>query len=222
MLAFLISYGCGSTKQLSNESLDNELFVITGVTGCKESHSGTAVDSQIGEIHCEDVSFAYDYGRYGAVGPRTAEEDFRAAFDTYHFTKFFELVHIDKKVQPIFRDSVEVMKLYKKDGFSESTLYDCSTCNVVAALNFKGSTFYYPTTINMDQLENPPNGIEYFEEDGQVTKLFKDATGRIGAVIAKAPFRRNRDYLSISITESDLSTQQQKVLLQHIQLKKMK
>ncbi len=214
----LATISCSSTKGLTSNGFSNKIFSIDGVTNCKESHSGDAVDSQIGEIHCRNISFTYDYGKYGYRGPETPEESFRNAFDAYHHSKFFMLIHIDRKVSKIFKDSVEIIKILPKSDVDEKFLYQCGTCNAVAHLRFKRKDFYYPTSVNLDIFDQSYDDIIYEHREGQEIKLFSDQDGHRGAAISVLPSRRHRDHLSLSVSSTSLDEEEQSLILNSIRL----
>jgi len=212
------------TKQptLKTGAFENEIFTIAGVTGCKESHSGDAVDSQIGQINCDNISFSYDYGLYGARGPQTLKEQFRSSFDSYHYSKFFEVIHIDSKVQEIFKDSINIEKIELAEKNTEKLLFECEPCNVVAHINFKGKTYYYPTTMNKSSLEKDYSDIQFLTTDNQSIKTYSSENNELAVKITNLPDRRNRPYLALAVKSSNMSIKSQRDILQSIRLQYLK
>jgi len=213
--------GCKSSKKLQASGFENELFAIANVSGCTEGHSGDVVDSQVGKIVCKEAVLSYDYGRYGPKGPMTAVETFDQSFKNYHYSKFFELTHIDKKLYKVFTDSVSVIAVQPAADITEKTLYECSTCNAVATIDFLGKRWYYPTTVHADMLANPAK-LDTATRDNYAIKVYTTETGQQAATLTPVPMTRSSDYLSITITDSQLSEEKQRKLLRSISLKPYK
>jgi len=211
----MIAAGCSSVKDLSSSGFNNDIFSIKGVSNCKESHSGDAVDSQIGNITCDEANFFYDYGKFGARGPQSDIEGFRDAFDAVYYAKFFDLVHIDTKVRPIFKDSVIVTGVMDNSG-SHDLLFDCKTCSKVAALLFKKHTFYYPFDIKASD----SNDLQIVDDNGQRIKLYTNFEKQLAAKVSWLPDRRNSDYLAISVKGSKVPKSELESLLSSIRLVK--
>ena len=220
----LMSMTACKTKQsgLNSGAFENEIFSIAGVTGCKESHSGDAVDSQIGQINCDNISFSYDYGMYGARGPQTPKEQFRASFDSYHYSKFFEIIHIDSKVQELFKDSILVENVVLAEKNTKKLLFDCKPCNAVAHITFRGKSFYYPTTMNKTSLEKDYSKIKFLTTDNQLIKTYSSKEGELAVKVANMPDRRNKPYLSLAVKSSDLPKKSQRPILESTRLRNLK
>lgn len=213
--------GCRSSKKLTTIGFENELFGIATVTGCAEGHSGDAVDSQVGKITCEEVVLSYNYGKYGPKGPMTAVESFEQSFKNYHYSKFLELTHIDPKLYKIFKDSATIVSILPAAEVTKETLFECGTCNAVATIDFLGERWYYPTTVNINQLTDPA-GLEAYISDNTSLKLYTTETGQQAATLTPIPTTRLTDYLSITVTEGKLSKEKQRNLLRSIRLKQNK
>ena len=218
-LLVLLLASCRTTADYQTASYQNAIFAIAGVQGCSEANSGDAVEAQIGIVTCDDFSLSYDYGKYGFRGPQTLEESFEASFAAYHYTKFFELTHIDPKVQKLFIDSVELVNVYEASAVTDSTLFDCSTCNVVAELLFKQKTYLYPTTMNENLVQAAKKQpVQQYTSAGQQIKLYTDATDKQGAVIKPENYQRKDDYLSVTVLETTKKPSEVEKILRSIHL----
>lgn len=221
VLCICMGYSCSTTSKYQKATYQNSIFSMAGVEGCTEANSGDAIDAQIGIVTCEDFTLSYDYGRYGYRGPKTLEESFEASFRAYHYTKFFELTHIDPKVQKLFIDSVQLLKVHKSEAIADSTMFDCGTCNVSAELIFKQRTYFFPTTMNEALVSGGENqGVEVVLTPSQQTKLFVDGAGKQGAVIKLTNHGRKDDYLSVSVIATGKKEADIQKILKSIQLLK--
>ena len=210
---------CGSTKQSYTKGYENDLLTVQHVTQCKEGHSGDAVDSRIGKIVCREATLTYDYGRYGSRGPTTAVEYFEEGFKNYHYSKFFELTHIDSKLHKVFVDSVAILSVVAASEVSEPTLHDCGTCNAVAKIDFLGQLFYYPTTVSAAQMAPTPD-VELTMVGTELRrKIYETDTGQLAATLTPVPRKRKSNYLSISISTDTNDRKLEQLILRSIRLK---
>ncbi len=79
--------------------------------------------------------------------PLPPKWQFKNAFNAVFYNDFFDRIYLDDKVKRIFKDSVAVDTVIRKNQFNGSLMFDCDPCNVVGQLQFKGSKFYYPATL---------------------------------------------------------------------------
>lgn len=210
-------FGCKSKAKMSDHKYHNEIFSIYGVQACKEAHTGDAVDSQIGEINCKDITFTYEFGRYGQRPPLSPEESYREFFDNYHYSKFFELTHVDQKVQKIFKDSVVIVKLHRGPKTNFTTMFDCTTCNAIAELKFKGITWYFPSTVN-ERIFDIEHETTSQSNNYQVIKTYSTNGETLNAGIYHLPYRKQRDFLAIAIKKTSFDVNQQRNILNSIKL----
>ena len=149
-LMIVIFGACKTNKSIAPKGFKNDFMGIEGFK-CSDIPSPDAIDSRVGTIQCDEISFTYDYGNFSNPGPLTPKEEFTRAFDTYHHVKFFENRMIDPKVYRIFLDSVQVVDVSRKKA-SDSLMFSCDPCNATAQLTFMGETYYYPLTLSENQL----------------------------------------------------------------------
>lgn len=142
----IIVASCSSSKmgQRGDKVSGNDLFTIGGDCNFKE---GTGFDSKVGTVQCGDIIFDYDYGKYANAGPITLAEGFMRAFNANYYAKFFEIIHIEAKLNRLFRDSVSVVNIVDKVEDTK-TIFQCQVCSKVANLKFRGRTYGYPFQLN--------------------------------------------------------------------------
>lgn len=214
----LLFMGCKSNKSLSSNNFQNEYFGIKNFK-CDIVQSPNAIDSKVGTIKCENVTFGYDYGKYSYPGPLTTIEEFKNSFDSYYHIKFFEDRMIDKKVYKLFLDSVKVIDVRaKKDD--DKLMYACDPCNTTAELTFMGDTYLFPTTMGENQFNNDNFTVDYKKEGKFIYKYYKMNNGKPGLFAEEIDNRYNtKDCLSLSVIESNLSDEQIEEILRSVYLK---
>ncbi|MEM9548130.1 MAG: hypothetical protein AAGA77_19270 [Bacteroidota bacterium] len=210
--------GCKTQKNVNSEGFQNDYFGIKGLP-CKETIGPDAIDSHLGRLDCENISFTYDFGPFSNPGPLTTKEEFIQSFDTYHHTKLFENRMIDPKVYRIFLDSVKVINVERKND-SHPLLIKCDPCNAVAEMTFLGETYFYPFTMSEKQLDM--EGFTYsFEEKGEfLYKYYQRDNELPGLYITPIKNRyKAKNTLSLRVTETTLSSDQIHQLFQSVFLK---
>jgi len=212
LLIGMIIGSCKTQKSMSAEGFQNEYFGIKGLK-CTDTKSPDAIDSQVGTLDCETISFTYDFGPFSNPGPLTPEEEFRRTFDTYHHNKFFENRMIDPKVYKIFLDSVKVIDVDRKKE-DDRLLIECKPCNAVAEITFLGETYFYPFTLSERQL-NMEGFTCSFEERGEfVYKYFQEDDGLPGLYITPKKNRfKSKNTLSLITKETTLTIDEVQQLL---------
>lgn len=213
----LIFNSCKTNKTPSSIGFDNEFLIIRGLQ-CTETINPDAIDSQVGSIDCGTISFTYDYGKFSNSGPQTANEKFRETFDTYHHIKFFENRMIDPKVYKIFLDSVQVIDVRRKKS-TDKLMMDCEPCNTTAEVTFKGDTYFYPLTMNEDQLSMSGSTVSFDEKGDNVYKYFQEENELPGLYITPKKNRyKNKNTLSLRVSKSALPTKEVNRILRTVEL----
>ena len=216
ILGLLLS-SCKTTKTISEDGFQNDFMSIKGIQ-CSETKSLKAIDSQVGTIDCETISFTYDFGRYSNSGPLTPKEEFRRSFDTYHHNKFFENRMIDPKVYKIFLDSVEVIDVRRKSD-NEKLLFPCDPCNTTAEITFKGDTYLFPLSMSENQLDSKGFTSTMVEKDGLIYKYFHEDKKLPGLYITPKKNRyKNKNTLSLMVSKTTLSSDEVDQILRNVYL----
>ncbi|MFZ1749645.1 MAG: hypothetical protein WAU01_05620 [Saprospiraceae bacterium] len=148
----IIGVGCATKKGITSQMLLNQNYQIFIDDICNIQ---SETDST-GKILCTGHELRYHTGTGSDTGPFTELEEFRLAFKGNYFAKFFEKIYIDSKLYRMFRDSVEVLHVTSKSDFLKDGLFDCSVCDRVGVLSFRGRLYYYPYYIpkNIDELNS--------------------------------------------------------------------
>lgn len=125
---------------------------------------------QKGEISGPGFKLQYQYGPAVPKGPQDEKEYIEQSFRAYHYKKFFDFIHIDTKVQKLFRDSVTLTEIkYIQPG--EDTY--CSACNVMLNLRFKGNQIPFGIFITPSLLADLNKaGFSYPQHPEMRIKLF--------------------------------------------------
>jgi hypothetical protein len=171
LTVILMLGACKTQKSISPEGFNNDFMGIAGIE-CSEMLIPDAIDSKVGTINCNDISFTFDYGKYSYPGPLTPKEEFTRAFDAYHHVKFFEDRMIDPKVFKIFLDSVKVVDVRRKKD-TDNLMFTCDPCNTTAQLTFLGDTYYYPLTLSEDQLNMKGYTCSFEERGDYIYKYYQ-------------------------------------------------
>lgn len=141
--------GCVLNKaQLPKEYYENDYVRIQGVRTIQANKKSAALVNVDGdEIFVEELTSVDSL-------PVNIEARFFQTFRAYHYHKFFELIHVDPKVQPLFRDSVKVLEVLPSTAKVDAReLFECKPCNAKAVLQFRYRKFVYPATIPQAWLE---------------------------------------------------------------------
>lgn len=208
---------CKTNKSISQQGFKNDFMGIEGIP-CTESITPDAIDSKIGTINCEEISFTYDYGKYSNPGPLTPKEEFTRAFDTYHHVKFFENRMIDPKVYRIFLDSVQVVEVRRKED-TDNLLFSCDPCNTIAQLVFLGDTYYYPLTLSENQLDMKGYSCSFEERDNFIYKYYQRDNELPGLYVAPKRNRyKTKNTLSLVVSKTTLSQKEINNVLKKVYL----
>lgn len=142
IIILLISLSCASKKGVNTDKRgsSNDIFQIG--KDCIFSVSD-GMDSKVGTAKCGEIVFDYDYGKYSFSGPVTEEESFILAFNANYYAKFFEIIHIEAKLNRLFRDSVTLVYVADKSK-EDKVIFQCLPCNKVAKIKFRGRSYLYP------------------------------------------------------------------------------
>ena len=216
-LGVLLFQSCKTKKDLSSEGFQNEFVMIKGLQ-CKETINPNAIDSRIGSIDCNEISFNYDYGKFSYPGPLTAIEDFRRTFDNYYHKKFFEYRMIDPKIYNIFLDSVKVLEVRKKDE-KDVGFFECKPCNGIAEFTFRGETYLYPFTAAENQIVKEGLTVDFVEKESIQYKFYKEKDALPG--LYASPIRnrfKTENTLSLTIKETTLSEEEIQKILKNVTL----
>ena len=217
LIGILVFQSCKTKKELASEGFQNDFVLIKGLQ-CKETVNPDAIDSRIGSIDCDGISFNYDYGKFSYPGPLTAIEDFRRTFDNYYHKKFFEYRMIDPKVYNIFLDSVEVLDVRKKEA-DDIGFFECKTCNGIAEFTFRGETYHYPFTAAENQIVKEGLTVDFVEKGNMKYKIYKEMDALPG--LYASPIRnrfKTENTLSLTIKETTLSEMELMQILENVVL----
>lgn len=217
VLLALLFCACKTQKSLDKNGFNNDFLGIDGIK-CTDTKNPDAIDSQIGTIDCNDISFSYDYGKFSYSGPLTPKEEFLRTFDTYHHIKFFENRMIDPKVYKIFLDSVQAVDVRRKKD-TDKLLFQCDPCNTIAELTFLGETYFYPLTLSEDQMDMKGYSCSFEERGAYIYKYFQVDNELPGLYITPKKNRyKTKNTLSLMVTNSSLSTEKIYDILQSVYL----
>lgn len=193
----MILSSCLSSKIQNDDGKvsSNDLFLISGDCNFKE---GIGFDSKVGTIQCGDITFNYDYGKNSYSGPVAIEEGFMRAFNANYYAKFFEIIHIEAKLNRLFRDSVSIVNIVDKtDGMK--TIFLCDVCTKVANIKFRGRTYGYPFQFNFED----PN-LKYYDltvdtTDGFIRKIYISKTDSMPSGLYLKSLEGKRDSKALSL-----------------------
>lgn len=140
-----------ASKTIITESFSMELpsdFYLVKEEGMSTS-SGTITNDKL-SFRYSSSSSSSQFSYYGLVSLKEASIQ---SFKGYYHQKFFDALHVEKRLQKIFIDSIEFIEVLPIN-FNNEFITECSTCNVQMNLKFKKNTFYFPLTISEDVLRN--------------------------------------------------------------------
>ena len=155
---------------------------------------GQGIDSQVGIISCGGNQFTFDYGRYSYKGPENLMSNFMITFHNYHYSRFFMELGMDEKVYKALRNKVKILSARVIDDFNGELMFECSTCNAVAELEYENTRFYFPYSDSKSILQNEQDYyFDVFVQDGFFYKVFSASkeTG-LYAYHTNDPYRGNR------------------------------
>ncbi|HMR90259.1 MAG TPA: hypothetical protein PKD51_18985 [Saprospiraceae bacterium] len=217
-VVMIIVASCSSSKmgQRGDKVSSNDLFTIGGNCQFKE---GTGFDSKVGTVRCGDIIFDYDYGKYANAGPVTMEEGFMRAFNANYYAKFFEIIHIEAKLNRLFRDSVSIVNIVDKVEDTK-TIFQCQVCTKVANLKFRGRTYGYPFQFNNED----PN-LKYYDitmdtTDNYIRKIFISSIDSLpsGLYLRSVEGKKDGKILSI-VTRNRVDSQNLRKLFASVKFK---
>ena len=168
---FVVFAACSVQKNVVVPSCKLGNFVFENCT-CTSSNSLDTfeINTQTGILAGEGFKLQYQFGSVVPKGPQDAREYIEQSFRAYHYKKFFEFIHIDSKVQKLFRDSVLLSEIkYINPGEDQY----CSACNVQLILIFKGNTIPFGIFVTPGLLADLNKaGFNYPEHGSYRIKLF--------------------------------------------------
>jgi hypothetical protein len=218
LIMMIIVTSCSSSKmgQSDDKVSSNDLFTISGDCNFNE---GTGLDSKVGTVQCGNVIFHYDYGKYANAGPITIEEGFMRAFNANYYAKFFEIIHIEAKLNRLYRDSVSIVDIVDKSD-NIKTIFQCQVCTKVANLKFRGRAYGYPF-----QLNNEDPNLKYYEismdtSDLYIRKIYISNVDSLpsGLYLTNVGAKKNDKTLSI-ITRNRVDAKNLKELFTSVKLR---
>jgi len=196
-LLMIIVTSCSSSKigKGDDKVSSNDIFFIGGECSFKE---GKGIDSRVGTVQCGDIVFDYEYGKYAYAGPITVEEGFMRAFNANYYAKFFEIIHIDAKLNRLFRDSVSSVTIVDKADDAK-TIFPCQVCTKVAYLKFRDRTYGYPFQLHNEDPKLKHYDITVDTTDVRIRKIYLSKTDSLPSGIYIKRFG-NKSGNSLSLT----------------------
>lgn len=217
-IAMIIVASCSSSKmgQSGDKVSGNDLFTIGGDCQFKE---GTGFDSKVGTVQCGDILFDFDYGKYANAGPITIEEGFMRAFNANYYAKFFEIIHIEAKLNGLFRDSVSIVNIVDKVEDTK-TIFQCQVCTKVANLKFRGRTYGYPFQLNNEDPNLKHYDITTDTTDVYIRKIYMSNNDSLpsGLYLKSVDGKKDGKTLSL-VTRNRVDSQNLRKLLTSVKFK---
>ncbi len=142
IIAILVFLACASTNKTNKTC--HTLGVYTYCSSNTTMMPRAAIDGEAGQIKSPTMVIDYDHSTSAYPGPQIGLEYFLQTFRSVHYMRYFDSIHIDKKVQKIFRDSVKLLSLNEIPIGSAK----CKACNYEAMLQFRQfkTPFYFFVT----------------------------------------------------------------------------
>ncbi len=202
-MLMLIFVSC--TKKISNSiAIDKRFNIEINTPNC----GVTSINNQMmkGEIDCQAINMTYEYG-FVSPGPLSLKEEFRSSFNAIYKRRFFRDRMIDPKVYNIFLDSVKVLNVKPIEG-TDSLMFQCSGCNVVAKLKFMGDIYNFPVTMGENQLQKKESSFEFYRIDDFIYKVYYSDISPPSLYIrpAKNTFKRKKAF-TIKVLDTSLTCQ---------------
>lgn len=206
-----------------NIEMEKEVIEVPFLINCdKVIHQpGQGVDSKIGTIICDDISFTYDYGLYSNSNPQSMMESFSKSFYAYHYSKFFEAILVDEKLWESFKDSVDIVEVVN-EIIDQKYIVNCKDCNATAYLIFNDNTFLYPFILN----ERIANNHKLFDltyiRIGDFYKKIYLTNKELSSGVFIGPLgnpRKNRRNKKLNVTTNHRPDAKLKEILESIKLK---
>lgn len=162
----------------------------------KDLHNNTDI------LTFSNLTIECDYSERNFSGPETLDEYILKIFRSYHYLNFFDKIHIDKKVQKLFRDSVSIDKI---NLMPENFEKECKNCNYLLLLKFKQTTYPYEIYLAESLIESlNSKSVEKIQQSGINFKFYETAEIR-GAYISKMNSKRSDKKLSLKLTSGDFN-----------------
>lgn len=168
----ILTLGCHTSKNPNRRDNNHITFGNIEIADKNLKQESSQVNKdQKGIIKTNSLVFSYDYSANAPSGPESVHDYLWKTFRSYHYLNFFDKIHIDKKVQKLFRDSLIFEKF---ETLPEGKSKDCKSCNYRLHITFKGYTYTHDVSVN-SQLESElkQNITETFEKDGLLLKYFQ-------------------------------------------------
>ncbi|MBK8699524.1 MAG: hypothetical protein IPN29_08270 [Saprospiraceae bacterium] len=114
----------------------------------------------------------FEFGNLINPIPLNDRAYFAQSFKNYYYTRFFDMIHIDKKVHRLFRDSVTIADIkYIRPGEDPG----CGSCNVILTLTFRGNKIPFAAFVTeelmqdfkatTEEVNNKDISITYYQTD---------------------------------------------------------
>jgi hypothetical protein len=196
----LMCYACATSKNTSTQCHQISGFQYCEKNSIKKITPG--IDGETGTIQSPLHVINYDCSSYPYAGPQNKEEYFMQTFRSYHYLSYFDTIHIDKKVQKLFRDSVKLISL-KEIPLGSAR---CKSCNYEAMLKFKQfvSPIYFLATNEMQQ-QWSASKINVDTIQNFVIKTYQNDKEK-GAYIREKHGDRRSKKLSLTLVSGDFET----------------
>jgi hypothetical protein len=158
-----------------------------------------AIDGDAGLIKSPTMVINYDHATAAYPGPQSAVDYFMQTFRSMHYMKYFDSIHIDKKVQKLFRDSVRLISLQEIPIGSAK----CKACNYEAQLQFRQfkTPFYYFVTDDLKK-EWAATQFQLDTIHDFAIKFYRN-TKEMGAYIKEKKGTRQSKKLSLVLESGD-------------------
>lgn len=201
LIIFTLISACSVSKK--NKKVDCVKFDVFEICSPDIKHfKNNDLDSLKEIITFSNLTIESDISNNGFSGPETLEEYILKIFRSYHYLSFFDKIHIDKKVQKLFRDSVSIDKISK---MPENFEKECKNCNYLLLLKFKKTIYPYEIYLAESLTETlNSNSVEIIQQEGINFKFYETSEIR-GAYISQIKSKRKDKKLSLKLTDGNFN-----------------
>lgn len=200
LITFLLitSLSCLSKRGLQNDTKfsSNELFLI-GANCSFQDEKG--FDSKVGKAICGDIIFDFDYSKNSYRVPLTDQEEFMRVFHANYYAKFFDIIHIEAKLNRLFRDSVTLVYITDKST-EDNLLFDCLVCNKVAKIKFRERSYIYPYSSQVLNGKDSTYQISVDTTSTLIRKIFISRVDSLPSGLYLRPKGQERTTKKLSMT----------------------
>lgn len=197
---FMLCFACATSKNTVPSCHQFGLYAYCEMHSTKKNAVG--IDGETGTIQSSAHVINYDHSSQAFAGPQNKEEYFMQTFRSYHYLNYFDSIHIDKKVQKLFRDSVKLISL-KQIPIGTSR---CKSCNFEAMMKFKqfvSPVYFFATSALQEQWSSAQ--ISYDTIQNFVVKTYQNDKEK-GAYIKDLKGDKQAKKLSLVLVSGDFDS----------------